>query len=376
MLQDGYTTLIVNSLGRADNLRKILANHGVDVRFEAVPHEYSGEDTLISVSVPSRQLPLAVKIIESGEDLNVAQVTRRMAGMSGNLLIPVDFSPYSMLACKVGFELARRLSLHPVVLHTYAAPYFSQSLPYAPGFDDVDGGAALADAEAGVSMRREAQKSMSRFCTRLHEQQERGELIQVKFSEILNEGVPEEVIIEYARATPPALIVMATRGIHKKEEELVGSVTAEVLDNCRVPVFTVPEDYRFPGVKAIRRLAFFCSLDRQDIMSVDALMRMFGYPDVEVTLVPAAERISESGRENMKMLRDYLRRNYPTAVFDMATIDKKDFKVDLERLINERGVELLIVPNRKTNAFRRLFKPGIAHRILFERDIPMLVLPV
>lgn len=43
------------------------------------------------------------------------------------ILIPVDFSDKSLTACRVGFELAERLSSRPVLLHTYTLPYIDSS---------------------------------------------------------------------------------------------------------------------------------------------------------------------------------------------------------------------------------------------------------
>ena len=41
------------------------------------------------------------------------------------------------------------------------------------------------------------------------------------------------------------LIVMGTRGKSQKELDLIGSVTAEVLDSTKLPVFAVPESVPF-----------------------------------------------------------------------------------------------------------------------------------
>ena len=38
--------------------------------------------------------------------------------------------------------------------------------------------------------------------------------------------------------------------------------------------------------------------------------------------------------------------------------------------------DLIIVPNKKKNIFSRFFNPGVAHKVLFQTDIPMLVIPV
>lgn len=45
-------------------------------------------------------------------------------------------------------------------------------------------------------------------------------------------------------------------------------------------------------------------------------------------------------------------------------------------MIADNHIQLMIVPNKKSSAFSRFFRPTLAHRILFERDVPLLVLPV
>ena len=49
---------------------------------------------------------------------------------------------------------------------------------------------------------------------------------------------------------------------------------------------------------------------------------------------------------------------------------------NMKTVLDERRIDLIIVPNKKSSAFSRFFRPTLAHRILFEKDIPLLVLPV
>ena len=77
----------------------------------------------------------------------------------------------------------------------------------------------------------------------------------------------------------------------RKEEDLVGSVTAEVMDSCRVPVFAFPENAELISLDAIKRVAYFCNLDQRDIISVDTLIgRLFEYPAIEMTVIPVNDR--------------------------------------------------------------------------------------
>ena len=379
MAAERFITLVIHTYDRAVTLRKILESHGSEVRFENLVISGAHIASGVRVKISETDLPLALKIIESGDLYAAAKAEMKMAGENGNILIPVDFSSYSMLACKVGFVLAERLSLHPVILHAYATPYFMGAMNYGEGIDGnlgQDVGVDFAEMQAGRDIRKEGERQMHELKKKIEQLQKEGTLPDIRFATMLNEGVPEEVILEYCRLTPPALVVMATRGKDKKEEDLVGSITAEVLDSCRVPVFAIPENCDFTSVDSFKRLAYFCNLDQHDILSVDTLMRMFGYPELDVALIPVNDRAGNKVRNKVDNLRDYFNKNYPTARFSSEVFSGKDFREDFERFVEKEGIELLIVPNKKKNVFSRLFNPGIPHKILFERDMPLLALPV
>lgn len=376
MAADRFITLVIHTYDRAVALKKILESHGIQVRFENLVISGAGIASGVRVKICERDLPLALRIIESGDQYAAAKVEMKMAGENGNLLLPIDFSPYSMLACKAGFMIADMLSLHPVLMHAYATPYFMGALSYESPGSEMDSIAEISELKEGYDIRKEAERQMSEFRKKIDCMQKDGTLPQVGYSTTLNEGVPEEVILEYCRLSPPSLVVMATRGKDRKEEELVGSVTAEVLDSCRVPVYVIPENYELKSVHSIKRLAYFCNLDQHDILSVDTLMRMFGYPEVDVTLIPVNDRAGDKVSEKVGSLTDYFNKNYPTAHFHFEVFGKKTFREDFERFIGRCDIELLIVPNKKKNVFSRLFNPGIPHKVLFERDMPLLALPV
>ncbi len=374
-MEENFITLAIHTLEKAVALKEILNSHDIDVKFDNVSDPGSEVALGVRVRIRLRDLPLALKITESVEGEPLSELEMKVSGESSRLLIPVDFSDYSMLACRVGFELARRCQLQPVVLHSYAAPYFSGSLPVN---DDFTGNYTeeIADMQAGVDMMKECQRLMRAFKHRLKKAQDEGKLPDIRFETTLSEGIPEDVILQYCRLTPPAMIVMATRGIHKKEQDLVGSVTAEVLDLCRVPVLAVPENYEFTGLSSIRKLVFFCNLDKDDILSVDTLLRLFDYPEVDMTLIPVNSRVGEKLQSRIEALRKYMASNYPSARFYAKIIKEENSRSEFERFEESEGIQMLVVPNKKKNIISRLFNPGIAHRLLFERDIPILALPV
>lgn len=101
---DDFITLVIHTPAHAQNLRNILESHGMEVRLEDFVSFKSPVAVAQRVKIRPKDLPLALKIIESGEGYSPALIDMKMAGMSGNLLIPVDFSDSSRLAVNIGLD--------------------------------------------------------------------------------------------------------------------------------------------------------------------------------------------------------------------------------------------------------------------------------
>lgn len=299
-------------------------------------------------------------------------------GMGHNLLIPVDFSEMCEIAIKFGFEIARRLDLDPILLYASPIPLPAMYDAYPEDMGGLDNETVqIEEMEIGLEMYHSGERRMDALKRKLDSWQKAGTLIDRPYKTVVSEGMPEEVIREYARFQNPEVIVMATRGIRKKEEELVGSVTAEVLDNCRVPLFAIPENYSICDPKDIIRLAAVCNLEGQDVACVDELMKMFGNPKVSIWLVPMSEkRDASKAKLEINAIESELRQKYPSSDFYKVELPENGKREALENFMRENDIQMIIVPNKKKNIFARIFNPGIAHRILFEKDIPLLALPV
>lgn len=370
-------TLVIHTPDHAGILKDILETNGISAVLEDVVISDSSVRVAEKVRIHEKDLMAALKILESGDNFSSLSNISETRGGSGKLLLPVDFSDSSLMSVRMGFSLALRLSLHPVILHTCAVPMFPSAMTQTDsGLDSTEDMIELEnEATAAVKSRKAAKLRLNEFAANIRRLQKEGILYDVKFSTILLEGVPEEAILDYCKTHIPELVVMATRGITRKEEELIGSVTAEVLDSVRVPILTVPEHHVFRDVKEFRNLMMFCNLDQHDLLTLDSLMRMFDYPECNITLVPVYDRrIKPKG--DIESLCKVCKNNYPVANFDTYVPDKKDFRRSVDDYILSHKIDLLIVPNKKTNIFSRIFHPAMAHRFLFERDMPMLALPV
>lgn len=374
-----YITLAVHTSRYALAYKRLLEAHNIEVILQKFLVSGAPMPVGISVLIKEKDLPLALKVIESTEHIGTLNNENILSGHREVLLIPVDFNDYSLNACKVGFEIAAHLNLQPIILHAYPTPIFNPSF----SMDDMSltgEDNSLEDEfnelEISKDMLKQSRRKMKDLIGRIKAEQIAGLIPDLEFKTLLEDGVAEDVIKDYCRMTPPSLVVMVTRGKEKKDEQLIGSVTAEVLDDCKVPMLSIPENYEFKGIDKIKEIVFFCNMDQHDLISVDTFMRMFDYPVVNITLIPFYEKPDKDIKTKLLRLKDYFTKTYPTADFSTAIFPSKTFMLDFNNYESQRGTEMIVVPNRRRNAIMRLFNPGIAHRLLFERDLPLLALPI
>ncbi len=360
--------IITLSVEAAGETVRLLTVNGISAYSLESP-ELSGF-ALRSVAVNVAQVKEAVAILESAMS-PALHVNGDSKALHGSILIPVDLSEKSYLAVNLGFRLAKRLSATPVLLHTYVLQSFEATVSIVDNL-------AQQDMELASDRKSEEVQRLlfQRFCDAVRKRQKSGELPDIPFRSQLVEGLPEKVIDEFTRTHSPLLVVMATRDREARAQDLVGSVTAEVLDGCRTPLFTVTQGYPVPEIRSILNLVFFVNLDKGDLLSMERFLQIFDYPEVNITLIPVSDRFGRATEGKLDSLRAAMEKLYPSVKFAAKILPGNNFRRDFPVYIAENDIQLIIVQNKKKNIFSRLINPGIAHLLFYERDLPMVVLPL
>lgn len=359
-------TLAIHSYDHAVRLKALLEQQGI----AAVIHNVNLSEPLVSsgvrVRIQEKDLPVALKIVE-----HPAAWDTLSRQHDCTIIVPVDFSDYSLKACRVGFEYAARVKGSVIILHAHMNESRRFFLPFSS--DLYEDKQALNDK----TIKTQAMLNMKRFTAMLNQKMREGELPCVPYTTELHEGLPEQCIMHCADEREAMLIVMGTHGNSKKYRAALGSVTAEVLDSGKFPIFTVPENINMEHLSAIEHVVFFSNMISQDILSFDLFTRLLQVEKMTVSIIPVVEPKDRAWTKKAgEQLLQYCREHYPNSVFNMVEMRFDAQLANFQKFVVEKHVDLIAIPNKKKNIFSRLFNPSIAHRVLFQSDIPMLVVPV
>ncbi len=366
MSDDRLITLAIHTYERALSLKAILEGEGIKVVLNNVNIALPTTSSGVRVRINERDLPLALRIVENQDFFNEENVESKSL-----LLVPIDFSDYSYRACLTAFNIAKLLKCKVELLYSF--------IDISP-FDKIQ--FSKDDAENYYDdyiFESSAKEQMAHFSEKIKKQIKLGSIPPIKFSTKLVEGVPEDSIIEYSKGVKPQLIIMGTRGKSKKAQQLIGSVTGEVLDGCRFPVLTVPESAEDFNLNNVKHIVFFSNIEHEDVVALDMLYRLFPSLISYVTIIHVPQRtlrMVDSHVASSDDLLAYCQKYYPRFNFSIKSLSFSDATTIINDIEKIKHIDLIIVPNKKKNVFARFFNPSLPHKILFHADIPMMTIPV
>ena len=85
-------------------------------------------------------------------------------------------------------------------------------------------------------------------------------------------------------------IVMGTRGRGAKELDLIGSVTAEVMDGSNTPIFAVPVGAKVKQLSEMKRVVFLTNFQQREFKALDIMMQFLKPYPITLFLAHLARR--------------------------------------------------------------------------------------
>lgn len=345
-MEDKLVTLAILTYTKAQILKNVLENEGIETYIHNVNQIQPVVSSGVRLRIKESDLPRALKITESSTWLSesiVGEKEPKVKDKSNKILIPVDFSNYSMKACEFAFNLAKTENAEVILLHVYFTPIYASSLPYGDVFNYQ-----IGDEESVKTIIQKVHSDLNALSEKIKEKVASGEFPNVKYSCILREGIPEEEILRYAKEQRPMVIIMGTRGKNQKDIDLIGSVTAEVIDRSRTAVLAIPENTPFFNT-----------------------WKSFHF---SVSLIHLTDSKDTWNEIKLAGIKEYFHKQYPGLEIHYDVVMNDNLLKGLDQYIKDNHIDIITLTSYKRNIFARLFNPSIARKMIFHSDTPLLVI--
>lgn len=372
-MEDKLVTLAILTYTKAQILKNVLENEGIETYIHNVNQIQPVVSSGVRLRIKESDLPKALKITESSVWLSesiVGEKTPDIEKDSKKVLIPVDFSNYSLKASELGFNFAKAYGAEVVLLHVYFTPIYASSLPYGDIFNYQ-----ISDEETIKNILHKVHEDLNTLSDRIKDKIASGELPDIKYTCVLREGIPEEEILRYNKEHRPKIIIMGTRGKNQKDLDLIGSVTAEVIERSRTTVLAIPENTPYNRFSEVKQIAFLTNFDQRDLIAFDSFINGLKPFHFSVSLIHLSDVKDTWNEIKLAGIKDYFQKQYPELElhYDDVLVGD-DFLNSLENYIKTNKIDIIALTSYKRNIFSHLFNPGIARKMIFHSDTPLLVI--
>ena len=363
-------TVAIHTYQKAQILKTILESEGI----EAYIHNVNLLQPMVSAGVRVRinevDLPRALDIIENVrfDELEVEAETKKVK--KKEILVPVDFSEFTLKTCEFAFGLAKEVDCDIKLMHVYFSSFYPTSIPFGDTF-------TVQPTAEGMykDIHENVEKQMKSLIGKLNARIAEGVIPDIDYSYTLREGLPEEEVVSYSKKIRPYAIVMGTRGSNKKEQDLIGSVTAEVMEGCKTPIFAIPENSHLLSMSTMKNIVFLTNFQEREFLALATLMEFIKNYPIRISFVHVAKKEDRWNEIKLTGLNNYFKEHYPNITTDYTVVDGNEgIPEALEKFVNDNTIDMISMSSSPRNIFARMFNPGIARRMLFHTNTPVLVI--
>lgn len=362
-MEDKLVTLAIRTYQRAQMIKSVLEENGIETVIHNLNLEHPELAVGVRVRIKESDLPRALKIVEEMEN---AWEREPECTSKQHVLIPVDLNDQVSKATDFGFHFADILATEVKFLYVYFSPAFTIS-----SNNDMST-YSISDSELLKRIVSSANAEIEILTNQIHARISKGELPNIPFSFEMKEGVPEDQILEYCKKNNPVLVVMGTHG-KKLTNELIGSVTAEVIEACISPVFAVPVLMTMQSPEDIKRVAFLTNFDQKDLIAIDRAISLFESQNIEMYFIHASLKNEPWSEVMLAGIKSYFASHYPQLTTNYALLNETDTPELLNDFMKENKINVLAFNARRRNLFARLFNPGLAYKMVLHSDTPLFV---
>lgn len=362
-MEEKLVTLAIRTYQRAQMIKAVLEENGIETVIHNLNLEQPEMAVGVRVRIKENDLPRALKIVEEMESAWEHEIDSKK---SEQVLIPIDFSDQVQKVTDFGFYFADMLAAEVVFFYVYFSPAFTIS-----SNNDMST-YSISDSELLRRIISSANADVENMTNLIHSRISKGELPNVKFHFELKEGVPEDQILDYCKKNKPALVVMGTHG-KKMTDELIGSVTAEVIESCVSPVFAVPVQLKLETPTEIAKVAFLTNFDQKDLIAIDRAISLFTSDKLEMYFIHASDKNEAWSEVMLAGIKSYFANHYPNLTTHYALLSASDSLELIDDYLTNHDINVLAFNTRRRNLFARLFNPGLAYKMVLHSDTPLFV---
>ena len=269
-------------------------------------------------------------------------------------MIPTDFSPVSDNALNYAIELAEPFDAGLTIFHAYQIPIAIEQ----------DAGAILQQELMDHEILTTHQQ-LTQFTA--HHPRLKGMRYQI----VAKPGSLTESVKMITKEDENDLIIMGTKGAEGIKELLMGTNTADIVNDADIPVMVIPGNVNFKGITSIAFAYDYKGINdphKLDIMEI--LAKKFN-ADIHILNISESK---EPERDDDLASMEIFQHRFNNIKHDYKFHLGKDIEGGICEYVQTNKISLLAAMPRKHNFFEKIFKKSLTNKLTFHTNVPLLLL--
>lgn len=369
-MEDKLTTIAYHTYSRALLLQSQLEAYGIDCFLSGVNVVQPVVNAGVRLRVRNKDVEKALRII--GEVSRVSGVEKEKAIKHlhnvRRILVPVDFSDYSLNACYYAIGLAEKLKAEVKLFHAYFKPVMEM-----PTYE----GAHMFQANFDhyfqeVEIR--AKKQLQEMVDNLKLYIKKKKMGAISLSASVENGFAEDAIFEMYEIWRPGIVVIGTHGIGEQTEGIFGSVATRLIDKLDVPLLTIPANAKFTGIGKFKNILYATDFDDSDYAAISKLINLIRPFNMKLHCVHVSiGRKKPWDTVKMDQLSSYLQEEFPDQPAKHHIMVSDNIFNGLETYMRNNNIGLVSFTAHKRSLFTQLFTPSITRKAIARINKPVFI---
>ena len=279
------------------------------------------------------------------------------------ILVPVDFSPHTVISCEYAREIAAASGAEIILFHSFFEQIYFSDGGFATGFES---GIMLTD-ELILDFYKQKERQLDDLKDKLLNSRGGASKGPLKVSGIIETGDPQVQILHAVDKLAPDLVIMGSAGLGKKGF-LAGSVCKRVMDHTETPVLAIPDIKAFKG---LQNILYVTDIEPGDAAVLKRLYDMFrDFHSWIYCLHLNVNGKDRDSQEQMKALSE--EESLEEGKYNFHVINCKDPRTSLMDYITVNDIHLIAFIPHKKNFFSIFTRQDLTKEDLFLTGLPIL----
>lgn len=268
------------------------------------------------------------------------------------ILVPVDFSSYSVNAFKAAVNIAKHAKSETQItlLHVLHIPF---------QYVDSQPKGKLDDAK---------KKARTRINKLIRDLKTEESSADVKINTYILSGLASPTILQAIRKIDSDMVIMGRKGETEIKKLAVGSVAKDVLLHSKIPVMIVSESTIVTGFS---HFLYTTDFNSRDLKNLDGIVDFATVFDANIT----ALNITTNGhdRTDRNKFSTYLKKHKKLTNISLKTVTEENIYEGLLNYLHKQPASLLVVTRYKKSRFSALNYKKQLQKLLEDSQIPVVI---